>query len=627
MRVIIGIFILAILSLFGITQAQSIKLGKNIDIYNNDSFAGFEILDEEVNKHRLILSGENHNYLYKNIIIETKLFRYLVKNKNVRHLLIEQGYSLGQMLNRYITTGDTGVLEKLETVSSTSYFRFYKNLRSLYLSLPDSQKFKVHSIDVERFYHQAITYLSFLIPKDKAVPEELLLDVQSLYSMENFLVMNNEDNRNSGYDKYQFSYNPLDYDNRTYINLPQSISLFINSFDSLSSGYKNYLGNDYNEFEKIVNSLREKQRYESLSGTAQQIVFREQFIFKKFESLANMYTEDRFFGQFGRCHATDTIMSKECDWYAVSSFLNRVNQSKTFATPCKGFGIGLGYSSFFESNHSSRYKTSFVYALSPYMAKVKEDQSMIFPLNNDSNNVFLTNRYKFILVSKLNAEEIPLDDDTTKIKPGTKGVSASDLYNYVHYSFSYGRYSMKLTGLQSSLKTMDIHSPIESFGFHYLVNFKDGEPSFGNSFFKFRKQTTNSGTDTNFMLEGYNLGFQLGYDVLQKSKKVCIIPLIGINYQQIKLTPVIKNQGGNFPFSSMASNDIYKNPAFILTPQLDVRVNLFSVVWIGLKGGYALDVSKKEWRLNGKLRETNVPVNQSGLFFEAILSFGTENAF
>jgi hypothetical protein len=54
-------------------NAQSLALGKSINISNNDSFAGFEMLDTNIQNCRLILSGENHSYTNTNISVKTKL--------------------------------------------------------------------------------------------------------------------------------------------------------------------------------------------------------------------------------------------------------------------------------------------------------------------------------------------------------------------------------------------------------------------------------------------------------------------------------------------------------------------------------------------------------------------------
>ncbi len=608
-----------------VSQSQSLKLGKDIDINNNDSFAGFEILDEQIDKHRLILSGENHNYTNENISIEMKLFRYLVKKKGFKHLIIEQGYSLGQMLNTYIATGDTFILRKIKNCSFRSFYSFTKNLRTLNLSLPDSQKFSVHCIDVERFFHPAVGYMSYLLPKNKTIPDELLIHIEGLKSLEAYLMGGNNYQRWNSDKDGGIDYNYYYYSDGS-ISDEKTINLIIHSFDSLNAIYKNYLGENYNAFEKVINSLRDKNYHQSLSSSAQEIIYREQFIYKKFENLANLYPNDKFYGQFGRCHTTDTSIFAECDWYDVHSFINRVNNSMAFSNPCKGFGIALAYTSYkWEENPKNNIKT-YTSEFNPYVKIVQKAQSVIFPIYNDTSNWFLKNRFKYVLVSKVIIPEIVLEQTDSSSEETDETNIKKHLYRYqfMHYGIAYSQLQMDIAGLNSALGNAGFNSSFESFGIHLFQNSKDNAMSKGASFFIILPQKTKFENDTNFSLQGFNLGVQAGYDIVQKSKRIAIMPLVGINYLQLKLIPDVKNPQTSFPFSNTPALDIYKNTAFLISPQLDMRVNPFGSLWIGVKAGYNFDFTNTNWKTAGKLHETGANLNQSGMFFETTLSYGAD---
>jgi len=613
---ILKLTLISIFSFFTlVVQAQSLALGKKINISNNDSFSGFEILDAQIDSHRLVISGEDHRYVNKNIAIETKLLRYLIKKKGFKHLLIEQGFSLGQMLNKYMITGDSILLKKIQNCSDESYYRFSKNLRTLNNSLADSQKFTIECIDVERFYDQPVSYMNYLLPKDKKIPEDLILDVEALISLEAYL------NKESNYDRYGNQKNDEYYN----ISVRKSIRHILRSYDSLNTSYKAYLGANFNEFDLVIKSISEKIYHETFNNMAQGIIYREQYMFKKFEGLANKYPNDRFFGQFGRCHATDTSISNDCDWYEVASFIKRVNQNSNFKTPCKAFAIGLTYPYRYNSK-DKYYETSNDYTtkIKSYLNTVKDEQNMLFPIYNDTGNSFLKNRFKYILVSKESIEEIEVDGDTT-ISEKKEPSKYDKIYEVSHIGVSYGQLSMDISKLNSALGNLNFETPLSYLGFSYLFVSKDEGATAGLSYFHINEQSRSVNTDTSFAFSGYNFGFQLGYDLVQKVKKLSVMPLLGFDFQQLKLTSNIKDLETAFPYSSSPANQVYKNPKFIFSPQLDVRLRLFKGLWLGAKSGYHLDFNTKDWKLNGKRQNTSAQVNQSGLFFEGIISIGIEN--
>lgn len=601
-------------------KSQSLNLGKEINISNNDSFSGFEMLDIEMANSRLVLSGENHNYRNTNLSVEMKLFRYLVRTKGVKHLVVEQGYSLGKLMNLYITEGDSVAQKKLKNCVYQSNFRFYKNLRAFYLSLPDSQKFTINCIDIERFFTPGVAYLNYLLPNSKPIPEPLLLDIQSLKSLEAYYTRYNLANpEDRTYTRGASIPYKDDFVNEGYLNDEKTLKLFMRSFDSLNTYYQSYLGDKYTEFSKVIASLREKIYLETLGSSAQSIVLREQYIFKNFQRLANENPTHKFFGQFGRCHATDTSIFRECLWFDVSSFINRVNKSPDFTPPCKAFSIGLAYKNTYYEGDSKKGLT-YSSEMKPYLKMVDDNQTMLFPIQSDTSNQFLTNRFKFILVSKVDISEIPVEGDSTVSVPVK--ISTDKIYDLIQFGFSSSQMQMNTDKLNSKLGKNGFGKTFESYGFNFINISKDEVVSGGFSFAFLVPHTTKAINDTSFSLRGANIGFQLGYDVLQKSRLFCLIPTIDIKYQQMKFIPLVTKSQSNFPYNNDPALDVYKNPGFLISPEIDLRVNFKGKTMIGIKGGYNFDLSNTEWKQNGKLRNSGANLSQSGLFFEGIVSFG-----
>ena len=94
-------------------------------------------------------------------------------------MFLEQGYSWGWMLDKYLQTGDTAVLHILNNYSYSIYEKMFEELRAYNESLDSNDKIKVIGIDVERFFGLAVRTLSYLLP-DKDPPDEISLEVESL---------------------------------------------------------------------------------------------------------------------------------------------------------------------------------------------------------------------------------------------------------------------------------------------------------------------------------------------------------------------------------------------------------------------------------------------------------------
>lgn len=586
-----------------VSNSQSQNLEKNIDINNNDSFKGFEMLDSHIAIHRLILTGEDHYFLNKNISIEMKLFRYLVKKHGVNHLLIEFGYSFQQMINIYLKSEDVTEIEGFDKWKDESSINYFKNLRTLYQSRPDTQKFVVHGIDVERFYSFPIIYMNYLLPKDKTVPDELAVAIETLIKFKKYL---DEDHTSD-----EISANEPDYKQSNYMNKYKTMCILVKDFDSLNLYYKDYLGQNFADFENVIRSVKDMVFYKSLSETPKQNVFRENYIFKRFEKVANSFPDDKFYGQFGRCHSCNFNSDNNVYEFNLPNFTKRIKQGHNFNKPCESFTIALAY-------YNPNLKNSSQGEFGSFINKTGKNRTAIFPLYKGYYDLGLVKKFDFIIAIKKSVNRIEVENELPQYKGRTW--YAYSYSRWISFGPTYGQYAINLSNLNSSLVKYHFNSPLQGFGFDYFIDAKDATASGGFSLLFFNKQKTTLQNDTNFSLDGYNISGQIGYDLIQSTHRVSITPMIGLSFQQLKLSSTLKNVPDNFPYSTNQAFPVYKNPAIILTPQIDLRFTLFDGLGLGAKMGYGFDISNEKWRANGKRRETNANVNQSAWFFETKLS-------
>jgi hypothetical protein len=247
---------------------------------------------------------------------------------------------------------------------------------------------------------------------------------------------------------------------------------------------------------------------------------------------------------------------------------------------------------------------------------------MLFPIYNDTANDFLKNRFQYVLVSKAVIDEIPVEGDTTVEVTLKKKKKNVDYYNVMLFSLSYAQTQLNFKQMNQSFGKNLFNSPLESAGLDFVNCIKEEELSVGVWISQIIPKTGDLSGDTSVQLKGFNFGLSLGYDILQKAKKIAILPSLGLGFQNLKLSTQVKNSQINFPYSSINATDIYKSPAFVVTPHLDLRFHLSSAIWLGAKAGYSLDVGNKQWTLNGKRRETGANLNQGGMFFQLMFVMG-----
>lgn len=121
---------------------------KTFSICNRDSLEYFQ---SSLDQYKLFLIGEYHGQ-ESNIKIEFTYLEYL-NSENIypKYLIDEEGPSFGYLLTKFIKTGDTTILEVIN--SSKERWGLFNDFKKYYESLPNDKKFAVIGVDVDRFYH------------------------------------------------------------------------------------------------------------------------------------------------------------------------------------------------------------------------------------------------------------------------------------------------------------------------------------------------------------------------------------------------------------------------------------------------------------------------------------------
>lgn len=79
-----------------------------------------KVLDKDLEGKEIIFTAEFHG-MKSNMELELKFFKYLKEKTNFKYYLCELPYSQGLMLNKFLETGDTDILDKLYIHSKGTY--------------------------------------------------------------------------------------------------------------------------------------------------------------------------------------------------------------------------------------------------------------------------------------------------------------------------------------------------------------------------------------------------------------------------------------------------------------------------------------------------------------------------
>jgi hypothetical protein len=167
------------------------RIGAGVDIGNNTTYTGMELLDSMVKQSQLIIMGEDYSYAGFNAKIEFKMLKYLNQSAGLNQYILEASPSKADLVNQYVLSGDSAVETLLKSVSSVKYMRLYKNIKKLNAKLPDSLKVHVYGVDVERNNALPLVRMSQTLPdgmNEGDVPQNLRIHVEAIQGAAKYII-------------------------------------------------------------------------------------------------------------------------------------------------------------------------------------------------------------------------------------------------------------------------------------------------------------------------------------------------------------------------------------------------------------------------------------------------------
>jgi len=319
-----------------------VPTGKEIrlDKTNYAMDAGLQEIFAVAKNARVVISGENHREIEFNALLEFTLLRSLYENCGYRNFVLELSSARAYYLQKYVCENDSLAKKLLQSVSSPKYMLLFDNIRDWNMSLPEKDRINIYGIDVERFedlsLHRVFDFIQN-IEKVKKVPLKLMPQVYAIKNLATRRYLNDlrvfksaemdfiDKSKVDEIEVVNDSENPPVEEQ--YEQIGQDLRVLMDSMNKDMPKYKEWLGEEFNQFYSIYKGLLDVYQWNFLSGSAQQYLWREEQMFQNFTEILNTYPNEKFYGQFGRCHASLTKSNNDCGWFNYYSLMSKLKKN------------------------------------------------------------------------------------------------------------------------------------------------------------------------------------------------------------------------------------------------------------------------------------------------------------
>lgn len=576
---------------FNIQLAAQVQIHKNdydtLDIDNNMDFSTFTNLDSITLTKKIFLIGENHQYRYSNSKLQLKMLKYLNRYAGVNNWVMEFGYPTGYLIDNYINNDEDSVLtEILERYFYSEYMNLFKEVRKYNLELPENEQINVYGLDVERSLKLSTSLLAYLLP-DTTIPKPIIVSVEALRG----LVKYNDIKQDLQKEKFDLddidkAYSRSFYSSR-YFSANKTMETFILDYDKNDSLFKDYLGVNYEVFNKVIDEIRSYLEYNSYSSQTYQYAFRENYIYNNFENIFLKDTTQKFFGQFGRCHVAKINQDEACSWYDYVSFAAKVFKSNE-VTLNSIITFGIIYPKYNNIETTLSNEPEILELLDSF----PQEGTYALNLNKYKYDFEYIGEYYDYLI--INNKDLSSESDSLKENDVYYKTTQNDLYFSIHFSYIFNNYEISnLNNYLFNLNFPKINPSLTTYGLSFSLGNNNGF-IYTTDFIFFEKENSSNNLE-DVELTGSAFTIATSYDLLA-SKNFLLAPRVGIGaytyqlvFEQNDNNPnAITNQFGD------KKTVTYTNPAFVMDAGLDFA---FTIVFaeLGIFGRYRADFSKKEW--------------------------------
>lgn len=250
-----------------------------------------DIMDEDVRKNEIFLTGENHG-IRMNTRLKMKFLKYFKRKIDFKYLITELPASVIYFINKYLKTGDRKILKDIYNglkgtdAWNLEEYNFWIQLYNLNKKLPEEKRILGLGIDIEHQVENALKFMKYSLDI-KGLPSTILELVGRLEEEEKFK------------------------DDKKVLEFYSGVK---KELDTNKSIYKRKLGEKYFLLSHINDNILNKVE---VYGSNNFDGVRDSKIYKNFLKLIKGKRNKKFFGQIGLSHVFQKSFPS-IDWFGKS---------------------------------------------------------------------------------------------------------------------------------------------------------------------------------------------------------------------------------------------------------------------------------------------------------------------
>ncbi|MGD1844737.1 MAG: hypothetical protein ACFB10_05015 [Salibacteraceae bacterium] len=303
------------LLLLGSAPPTEVKLHRSsISRANNDNFKGFELLDDDLARHKYFFLGEKHHHP-GNYDGQLKFIRYFNAQGGIRLIAIERGPAFVHLLQRYLNSGETAHLDDLKnyTFSTPDFYQFAEKLAAYQQGLPQEQRLILRGIDLENQSAAALKVFTMRLPEGNPPTawEALLTQVKNALEAPEMV-------------------------RQTFDSLRNAVLTNMNAHARV---FEQWAGQDYPGLHELLVGMDQSKNYYLLreKDLSRAYQYREVKLFQNFRNFASAFPDEKIVAQMGQIHTLKQPIAEWEElknWQSLASRVEKGTKTKEGSIVC-----------------------------------------------------------------------------------------------------------------------------------------------------------------------------------------------------------------------------------------------------------------------------------------------------
>ncbi|HAR85918.1 MAG TPA: hypothetical protein DCR69_09310 [Clostridium sp.] len=296
--IIMGLLGGTIIYIRPISEKQYVqKNADELNLQNYEDYSDLNFLDEDIKDKKVVFTNEVHG-ADENADVQYKFASYLIDNWDCRYLLLEMGYAEGEIINKYIQTGDEELLKNFLSIwqskfNNISYIEYLKKLHAKNKGLPQDKKIIIKGVDSIENSEATGMYIDLLIEDNPDLSKEQIAALNSFKKQITECIIS--DVHGWGGEE-------------NIKNILSAVKEISDTINENNKSYKEALGENLFSISFILNNIKNSQDFNfttaaSVYSDKEWYETRDKYTYENFKELDEYFKIDKCYMHYGVQHA------------------------------------------------------------------------------------------------------------------------------------------------------------------------------------------------------------------------------------------------------------------------------------------------------------------------------------